>query len=84
MALIVDAAQGLLESGGTAVISPVDMYAFIYPPDTAPNGRILLRNIHELVIPSLPARGVTQRTTVFYLPTESISIAVLPMPGVSV
>ncbi len=84
MALIVATAQGLLEPGGTSAISPLDMYAFIYPPDTAPNGRILLRDIHELVIPSLPERGVSQRTTVFYLPEEAISIAVLPMPGVSV
>lgn len=84
MTLVVDAAQGLLESGGTSVISPVDMYAFIYPPDTAPNGRILLRDIHELVIPSLPDRGVSQRTTVFYLPESAIQVTVLPMPGVSV
>jgi hypothetical protein len=84
MALITDAAQGLIESGGSHVISPLDMYAFIYPPDTAPNGRLLLRDIHELVVPDLPERGVTQRTTVFYLPESSISVSVLPMPGVSI
>lgn len=81
MALITDAAQGALESGGTHMISPLDMYAFIYPPDTAPNGRILLRDVHELLIPDLPARGVSQRTTVFYLPESAINITVMPMPG---
>ena len=84
MALIVDAAQGALESGGTHVISPLDMYAFVYPPDTAPDGRILLRDIHELVVPDLPDRGVTQRTTVFYLPETAIEIDVKPMPSVDI
>ena len=84
IALIIDAAQGALELGGTAVITPVDMYAFIYPPDTVPNGRIMVRNVNELVIPNLPARGVSQRTTVFYLPEASISIAVVPMPSLSI
>ena len=84
IALIIDAAQGALELGGTAIITPVDMYAFIYPPDTVPAGRILVHNVNELVIPNLPARGVTQRTTVFYLPESAISVAVVPMPSLSV
>ena len=84
IALIIDAAQGALELGGTAVITPVDMYAFIYPPDTVPTGRILVHDVNKLVIPNLPARGVTQRTTVFYLPESSISVAPVPMPSLSV
>lgn len=83
-ALVVDAAMGGLETRGTAVIQPVDMQAFIYPPDTAPLGRIWLRDSHLLQVPDLPGRGVTQRTTVFYLPLDAIAVDVQPMPGVAV
>ena len=68
MALVVDAAQGALESGGTYTFTPINMYAEIYPPDTVPDGKITVVDVNELVIPNLPERGVSQRTTVFYLP----------------
>lgn len=83
-ALVVDAAMGGLETRGTAIIQPLDMQAFIYPPDATPLGRIWLRDAHLLQIPDLPARGVTQRTTVFYLPTDAVEIAIQPLPTVSV
>ncbi|KKN53284.1 hypothetical protein LCGC14_0603840 [marine sediment metagenome] len=83
-ALVIDAAMGALETRGTAVIQPLDMQAFIYPPDTVPLGRLWLRDSHLLEIPDLPERGVTQRTTVFYLPIDAIAVAIQPMPAVAV
>ena len=79
MALVIDAAQGALEGGGTYTFTPINMYAEIYPPDTVPSGKITLVDVNELVIPDLPARGVSQRTTVFYLPVSAIDVIVNPM-----
>lgn len=79
ISLLVDAAQGLIEPYGSAVVTPLDMYAYIYPPDTAPTGRIELRDPDLLEIPNLPDRGVTQRTTCFYLDAEDVSVTVTPM-----
>lgn len=84
MALIIDAAQGALEGGGTYTFTPIDLYAEIYPPDTAPDGKITLIDVNELVIPNLPARGVSQRTTVFYLPVSEINVIVNPMSVLAV
>jgi hypothetical protein len=84
LSVVCAAAHRELELGGTAIITPVSMRAFIYPPDTAPYSKISLSDPNELTIPNLPARGVTQRTTVFYLPLSSISVSVAPMPGVSI
>jgi hypothetical protein len=84
MSLLVDAAQGTIEPFGSAVVTPVDMYAYIYPPDTVPNGRIELRDPDLLEIPDLPERGVTQRTTCFYLDAESVSVSVQPMSTVQI
>ena len=83
-ALVIDAAMGALETRGTAVIQPLDMQAFIYPPDTVPLGRLWLRDPNLLEIPDLPERGVTQRTTVFYLPIDAIAVDIQPMPAVAV
>ena len=83
-ALIIDAAMGALETRGTAVIQPLDMQAFIYPPDTVPLGRLQLRDPNLLEIPDLPERGVTQRTTVFYLSIDAIAVDIQPMPAVAV
>ena len=83
-ALVVDAAMGGLETKGSAVIQPMDMQAVIYPPDTVPLGSIWLRDAHLLQVPDLPTRGVTQRTTVFYLPVEAIDVDIQPMPTVAV
>jgi hypothetical protein len=74
MALVVDAAQGALEKGGTYTFTPINMYAEIYPPDTVPNGKITVVDVNQLDIPDLPARGVSQRTTVFYLPLSAINV----------
>jgi len=74
MALVIDAAQGALEKGGTYTFTPINMYAEIYPPDTVPNGKITIVNVNQLDIPDLPARGVSQRTTVFYLPLSAINV----------
>lgn len=79
MSLLVDAAQGTLETKGTAVITPIDMYAYVYPPDTAPLSPIELRDPNELEIPDLPERGVSQRTACFYLDIDSVSVSVTPM-----
>ena len=79
MALVVDAAQGALEGGGTYTFTPINMYAEIYPPDTAPLGKITITDVNQLTIPDLPERGVSQRTTVFYLPLSAINVIVNPM-----
>jgi len=73
-----------MESGGTHTITPIDLRAYVYPPDTVPSGRILLQDVNVLEVPDLPARGVTQRTTVFYMPLTAISVTVQSMPGVSI
>ena len=83
-ALVVDAAMGALETRGTALIQPLDMQALIYPPDAVPLGRLWLRDTHLLQVPDLPERGVTQRTTVFYLPIDAIAVDIQPMPTVAV
>ena len=79
MALLVDAAQGALETKGTATITPVDMWAYIYPPDTVPDSRIELRDPNLLEIPDLSSRGVSQRTTCFYLDPLDVDVAVVAM-----
>jgi len=79
MALVIDAAQGAVEGGGSYTFTPINLYAEIYPPDTVPVGKITLIDVNELVIPDLPARGVSQRTTVFYLPVSAIDVIVRPM-----
>jgi hypothetical protein len=84
MALIVDAAQGALEMGGTYTFTPLNLYAEIYPPDTAPDGKITVIDVNELVVPYLPERGVTQRTTVFYLPMSAINVIVKPMATLAI
>jgi len=77
--LIIDAAGGAIEQGGSATITPMDMRAIIYPPDTVPAGPINLQDPDELKIPDLSERGVSQRTTCFYLDLDSISVNVIPM-----
>ena len=84
MALVVDAAQGALESGGTYTFTPLNMYAEIYPPDTVPEGKITVIDVNQLDIPYLPDRNVTQRTTVFYLPVSAIDVIVKPMSTLAV
>jgi len=84
MSVLLDAAHGAIEQGGSAIITPIDMYAYIYPPDTVPNGRIELRDPNELLIPDLPARGVSQRTTCFYLDQSSVDVEVVPMSTLSI
>ena len=84
MSLIIAAAQSAMESGGTHTITPIDLRAYVYPPDTVPAGRILLQDVNVLEVPNLPARGITQRTTVFYMPLTAISVTVQSMPGVSI
>lgn len=84
MALLCDAAQGTLETRGTALVTPIDMWAYIYPPDTVPDGRIELRDPDLLEIPDLSDRGVSQRTTCFYLDQENVSVSVVPMSTKSI
>lgn len=84
LSVILAAAHRQLELGGTAILTPIGLAATIYPPDTVPASPIYLSDPNELVIPDLPLRGVTQRTTVFYLAPESVAVSVQPMPGVSI
>jgi hypothetical protein len=84
MALVIDAAQGALETGGTYTFTPLNMYAEIYPPDTVPNGKITVVDVNELAVPNLPARGVTQRTTVFYLPQSAINVITKQMSTLAI
>jgi hypothetical protein len=82
LSVILSAAHRELELGGTAILTPIGLSATIYPPDTVPYGSIFLSDVNELVVPDLPERGVTQRTTIFYLPQQSVAVSVKPMPGV--
>ena len=84
LSVILAAAHRELELGGTAILTPIGLSATLYPPDTVPDGTIFLSDANELTIPDLPDRGVTQRTTVFYLPIQSVAVSVQPMPGVSI
>lgn len=84
LSVVLSAAHRELELGGTAILTPIGLAATIYPPDTAPNSPIFLSDANELVIPDLPDRGVSQRTTVFYLPAESVTVAIEAMPGKSI
>jgi hypothetical protein len=84
MSLLCDAAQGTLETLGTALVTPVDMWAYIYPPDTVPDSRIELRDPDLLEIPDLPSRGVSQRTTCFYLDQADVSVSIVPMSTKSI
>jgi hypothetical protein len=82
LSVILSAAHRELELGGTAILTPIGLSATLYPPDTVQYGSIFLSNVNELVVPDLPERGVTQRTTIFYLPQQSVAVSVKPMPGV--
>lgn len=84
LTIITDAAHGAIELGGSYVITPLDLHAFIYPPDTVPLGRIELRDPDILTIPNLPDRGVSQRTTCFYMLLDSISVTPEPMSVLSI
>lgn len=83
MSHLVDAAYTEIDPK-SAVVTPLDLYAYIYPPDTVPNGRIELRNSDKLEIPDLPERGVSQRTTCFFLPPSAVSVTVEAMPAKSI
>lgn len=83
-ALLIDAAMGVIESRGSAVVTPLAMAAVIYPPDTAPAGSIYLNDNDELLIPNLPDRGVSQRTTTFYLASENVDVVIESMNTISV
>ena len=84
LSVITDAAHGAIELGGSYVITPLDLHAFIYPPDTVPLGRIELRDPDVLTIPNLPSRGVSQRTTCFYMLLDSISVTAEAMAVLSI
>jgi hypothetical protein len=83
MAYLVDAAYTVIDPK-SAVVTPIDMHAFVYPPDTVPLGRILLRDVDLLEIPDLPDRGVSQRTTCFYLRPSDVAVTVEAMPAKSI
>lgn len=84
LSVILSAAHRELELGGTAILTPIGLSATIYPPDTVPYSPIFLSDPDELVVPDLPERGVTQRTTIFYLAPQSVAVSIQPMPGVSI
>ncbi|GAG47201.1 unnamed protein product, partial [marine sediment metagenome] len=83
MSHLVDAVYTLIDPK-SAVVTPIDMHAFIYPPDLVPVGRIELRDVNLLTIPDEPDRGVSQRTTCFFLAPSDVSVAVEPMPAKSI
>ena len=71
--IVHDAIHDVISRTGTLVVSPIDMAASIRKPA----GTYLeLRDANELVIPDLPEEGVTSRTTVFYLPVESVDVTI--------
>jgi hypothetical protein len=82
--VITDAAHDALDKKGTYVVTPLDMFAFLYPPDTVPSGRILLRDPNLLEIPDLPDRGVTQRTAMFFLRPDDVSVDITNMETVQI
>jgi len=70
--IVHDAVHDVIGRDRTLVVSPIDMAASIRKP----TGEYLeLRDANELVIPDLPADGVTSRTTVFYLPVTAVDVA---------
>lgn len=84
LSVITDAAHGAIELGGSYIITPLDLHAFVYPPDTVPLGRIELRDPDVLTIPNLPSRGVSQRTTCFFMLLDSISVTSEAMATLSI
>jgi hypothetical protein len=84
LSVILAAAHRELELGGTAVLTPISLSATLYPPNTVPYNPIFLNDPNELVVPDLPERGVTQRTTIFYLDPQDVAVSVQPMPGISI
>jgi hypothetical protein len=83
MSHLVDAVYSIIDPK-SAVVSPLDMQAYIYPPDLVPSGRIVLRDTDVLTIPDTPARGVTQRTTCFFLAPSDVAVTVEAMPAKSI
>jgi hypothetical protein len=83
MSQLVDAAYSVADPK-SAIVTPVNMHAFIYPPDTAPLSRIALYDTNILTIPDEPERGVTQRTTCFMLRPSDVSVTISPMASKSV
>jgi hypothetical protein len=71
--LIHDAIHNVVGTTGVMVSSPIDMYCTIL----AASGReIQLRSPNALVIPDLPAEGVTPRTVVFMTSLNNIDLAI--------
>lgn len=83
MSQLVDAAYTVVDPK-SAVITPIDMHAFIYPPDLVPVGWIELRDPNVLTIPDEPDRGVSQRTTCFFLAPSDVSVSAIPMASKSI
>lgn len=63
------------------VVSPLDFFCQIRRPDGTV---ITIRDADGIVVPNEPTRGVTSRTTVFFLETDSIDITVEPIPALPV
>ena len=83
MSHLVDAAYTVIDPK-SAVVTPLDMHAFIYPPDLVPLSWIELRDPNVLTIPDTPTRGVSQRTTCFFLAPSDVAVAVSAMAAKSI
>jgi hypothetical protein len=69
--IVFDAVQNVMATRGTLTISPLDMLGIMRKP----TGELIqLRSANALVVPDLPEEEITSRTTLFYLPADSISV----------
>lgn len=74
--IVSDAAHDALDKKGTYVVTPLELQATLFPPDTVPLDPIIMFERDLLRVPDLPERGVTSRTTLFFLRPESVSVTV--------
>lgn len=63
------------------VVSPLDFFCQIRRPDGTV---ITIRDPDGITVPDEPTRGVTSRTTVFFLEIEGVDIAIEPIPALPV
>jgi hypothetical protein len=79
--IVFDAVQSAMATRGTLTISPLDMLGIMRKP----TGELIqLRSANALVVPDLPEEEITSRTTIFYLPADSISVTLAKLNALPV
>ena len=75
--LIYQAVMDVVSPSGVMVVAPIDIQTSIRKPS---NEYIYCRSGDGIIVPDLPADGVTSRTTVFYTQLSDISVTVQKVP----